>query len=186
MVQLIPLANQTVADEIDKIRFNQLAVVQQLIVEKMMPKVYVETVLYRVRILVEEEVWQRPYTSKSFCRDLHLNERESYRYIKDNLEYFGVSNEDLENYLSNLVETGPFYYPLALFNRMAALLPGFGDAGSQVLSAVGRKDFSFGNSIAHCSAGRNRSFPRLPLAHYGQTGICNRYFPDWRNSIETS
>ena len=69
-----------------------------------------------------------------------MNEQESYRYIKENLDYFGMSHEELENYLADLVENGPFYYPLALLNRKAALLPGFGDAGSQVLSATGRKD----------------------------------------------
>ena len=74
LVQLIPLANKIVTDEIEKIRYNQLAVVQQLIVEKITPKVYVDTIIYRVRLLVEEDVWQRPYTSKTFCRDLPMNE----------------------------------------------------------------------------------------------------------------
>ena len=79
-------------DEIDKIRYNQLAVVQQLIVEKITPKVYVDTIIYRVRLLVEEDVWQRPYTSKTFCRDLHMNERESYRFWKENARYFAFSH----------------------------------------------------------------------------------------------
>ena len=140
LVQIIPLATKIVSDDNDKIRYNQLAIAQQLIIEKVTPKVYVDIIIYRVRLLVEEDVWQRSYTSKTFGRDLHMNERESYRYLKDNLDYFGISHEELENYLSNLVKTGPFYYPLALFNRMATLIPGFGDAGTQVLSATGRKE----------------------------------------------
>ena len=83
----------SIPDDVDKDRYNQLAVVQQLILEKITPKVYVNTIIYRIRLLVDENVWQRPYKSKTFCRDLIINERESYRFLKNNARYFGFSHE---------------------------------------------------------------------------------------------
>ena len=47
----------SIRGEVDKDRYNQLAELQQLIIEKITPKVYLDTIIYRIRLLVKENVW---------------------------------------------------------------------------------------------------------------------------------
>ena len=83
-----------------------------------------------------KKFWDRPYRLRSFPRDLTPNERESYKFLAGQVNYFGLNHELLEENLATIGERGAFTNPMSLFKRMAEMLPGFEDAGAQILSAM--------------------------------------------------
>ena len=119
--KLIKLANICVVPPNLQMRYQQLGAIQTLIVKKVTPKAYVEAMVYRVIIAISERVWDRPYRLGS-SRDLTPNERESYKFLAGQVNYFGLNNELLEGNLATIGERGSFTNPMSLFKRMTEML----------------------------------------------------------------
>ena len=93
--------------------------------------------MYRVVMVIDAGTWVR-YKTQVFSRDLTPNERESYKFMRQNAALLGLSTRDIKKYMTTVLERGTFYEPMALFNRLTALLPGFASIGDRIVSAAGK------------------------------------------------
>ena len=83
-------------------------------------------------------VWHRDKTS-GVLRDLHPTERESFKYMRAHLGECNTTDRRLREQLTTAMQRGVMYDPMKLFERLGASIPGFAQAASRVLAAVGRR-----------------------------------------------
>ncbi|KAF0146879.1 MAG: hypothetical protein FD187_3179, partial [bacterium] len=133
---LIELVNkkplEPVSDELRRMIVLESALVKELGQE------FTDLLVYRVTIVVNPAVWHREKTS-GMLRDLHPAERESFKFIRANMNLLGTDTGRLHEQLENSMQRGNMYDVNTLFKRMAETLPGFADIATRIKSARGRR-----------------------------------------------
>ena len=134
---LIGMANHPFLSQLDDEQQMLLAVEDEL-VKALGQEALAKLLVYRISILVDPAVWHRDKTP-GVLRDLHPTEKESAKFIRQNLADCGTTETRLREQLNTAMQRGAMYNPLALFERLGRTLPGFAQVASRVLCAIGHR-----------------------------------------------
>ena len=93
-------------------RYLELLEIQKEIITKindMHGMHYDNFVVYRIVIRIDSEVWNRDRSGIMY-RDMNPNEKESFRFIRKNMELFHINEDDFKIKLDKIVERGKYYF----------------------------------------------------------------------------
>ena len=97
---------------------------QKLIVEKMGPEEFLNCSIIRVRMRVDSVIYHRKRFT-NFRRDLTPNEKETLKFILDNLEALGMTMESFKHKFYSYMEREDFFSITGFVAVMGEKLKGF-------------------------------------------------------------